>query len=192
VAQPAEPAPPARSQAPEPDRLRQLQGLILDCDGVLSDGGLFYDEAGRPILRFCARDGFVLSLLCRAGLKIGVLSGRPAGVAEARHAQLGMAPFVGSCRDKAAGFLQICQGWGVGPEQVALMGDDLPDLAGFRVAGLRIGVADAAPEVLGAADWVTSAHGGHGAVREVGEAIAKARGDWQAYLKKAQDLSRPA
>ncbi len=171
---------------PAPARLRQLAGLVLDCDGVLSDGGLYFDAAGGRQLRFNARDGFALALLSRAGLPIGVLSGRPADIAEARHAQLGMGPFVGGCHDKAVGLKEICAAWGCAPEAVAFVGDDLPDLPAFSAAGLCIAVGDAAPEVRTAAHWITRAHGGHGAVREVCEAIARARGDWPT------DIAQPA
>jgi 3-deoxy-D-manno-octulosonate 8-phosphate phosphatase (KDO 8-P phosphatase) len=168
---------------PAPERLAQLQGLILDCDGVLTPGDLFYDEAGRRLLRFDTKDGFGLALLCKAfNLPVSVLSGRATDIAERRLRELGIREFRSHCRDKAAGFVELCEHMGVAPAQCGFVGDDLPDLPAFAHAGLTIAVADAAPEVRAAADWVTTMAGGRGAVREVCEAILKARGDWQAWL----------
>ena len=116
---------------------------------------------------------------------MGVLSGRPVDIAQARLQELGVRSFYGQVRDKAVGLQQICEELGVDPQHTAFVGDDLPDLAAFRVAGLRVAVADAAAEVLEAAHWITQAPGGRGAVREVCEAILKARGDWQRYIDQA-------
>lgn len=175
---------------PAAPRLAALQGLILDCDGVLTTGELDYDETGRRTLRFHVRDGLALALLCRNGFAVGVLSGRPCDIAERRMRELGVRSFVGQCRDKAKGVIAMCQDWGIAPEHCAFVGDDIPDLAAYSVAGLPVAVADAAAEVLEAAQWITRAHGGRGAVREVGEAILKARGEWAKYV--AQQTQRQA
>lgn len=165
--------------------LAALEGLILDCDGVVTPGDLYYDETGRRILRFHVKDGLVLALLCRqTGLPVGVLSGRPSDIAEQRMRELGVRAFVGQCRDKAEGAVAMCQELRIAPERCAYVGDDIPDLAAFSVVGLRVAVADAAAEVRDAAHWITEAKGGKGAVREVGEAILKARGDWANYVNQ--------
>jgi 3-deoxy-D-manno-octulosonate 8-phosphate phosphatase (KDO 8-P phosphatase) len=165
--------------------LSQLQAIILDCDGVLTPGDLFYALDGGRLLRFSARDGFGLAMLCRTVVAVGVLSGRPVDIAQARLQELGVRSFVGQVRDKALGLQQMCAELGVEPQHTAFVGDDLPDLAAFSVAGLRIAVGDAAPEVQAAAHWITQAVGGRGAVREVCEAILKARGAWQQYIDQA-------
>ncbi len=165
-------------------RLRMLQALVLDCDGVLTPGDLIYDEHGTRLLRFSSKDGFALAALCRSGFPVGVLSGRPTDVAEQRLRELGIAQFAGNCRNKGQGMSDMCAAMGVRPELCAYVGDDLPDLAAFARAGLRIAVADAALELKRDADVITEAHGGRGAVREVCEAILKARGDWPALLAR--------
>lgn len=165
--------------------LAALTGLIMDCDGVLTPGDLIYADDGRRLLRFNAKDGFALALLARRHLPTGILSGRPVDVAEARFAELGVRCFAGKVRDKAAGLQQMCAQLGSPPATTAFIGDDLPDLAAFAQAGLRIAVADAAPEVHAMAHWITQAKGGCGAVREVCAAIAKARGIWQQYIAAA-------
>lgn len=163
------------------DRAALLAGidlLILDCDGVLTNGEIFYDQDGRRQLAFFSRDGLGLALLCHNGIEVAVVSGRPVDVAERRHRELGVKHFMGSCRDKGAAVRDLCQQLGVEREACAFVGDDLVDISGFKECGLGIAVADAAPEVRAAADWVTDAPGGRGAVREVCEAILEARGLW--------------
>jgi 3-deoxy-D-manno-octulosonate 8-phosphate phosphatase (KDO 8-P phosphatase) len=171
---------------PEPSKsqLADLTGIILDCDGVVTPGDLIYDEDGKRMLRFNVKDGVAIALLCRNGFKVGVLSGRPSDVAEQRMKELGVQAFVGQCHDKRAGVLAMCKTLDIDPERCAFVGDDIPDLGAFSQVGLCIAVADAAPELKDAAHWITHANGGRGAVREVGEAILKARGDWQRYIIK--------
>ncbi len=159
------------------DRLRSLQALVLDCDGVLTKGELLYDDQGRRLLAFDVRDGFGLASLSRSGFPVAVLSGRPIDIAERRHKEMGVRLFR-QVHDKAEGLIELCKELSVDPEHTAFVGDDLPDLAAFRVAGMRIAVHDAAPEVRSRADWITQNRGGAGAVREVCETILKARGQW--------------
>jgi len=179
---------PARRQRFEwpvrPERLRALQGLVLDCDGVLTTGELLYDDAGRRLLSFDVRDGAGLAMLAHADFPMAVLSGRPADVAERRHRELGVRHFVSDCRDKAQGLVDVCKLLGINPEHCAFVGDDLPDLAAFRMAGLKIAVANAVPEIIEHADWVTERQGGAGAVREVCELILKARGSWAQIVER--------
>ena len=176
---------------PSTHRLASLRALVFDCDGVLTPGDLYYDDTGRRLLRFNSKDGFALALLCRSGLSVGVLSGRPTDIAERRLRELGVRAFAGQCRDKAGGLTRMCEAFDVPLQDCAFVGDDLPDLPAFDVAGLSIAVADAAPEVLDHAHWTTKKPGGHGAVREICEAILKARGDWQRYLHATMTNLQP-
>ena len=173
------------SSKPTPDsaRLEAVEGIIFDCDGVLTDRGLFYDERGTRILRFDARDGFGLALWRKAGLRAAILSGRPTDIASERFTSLGLAPIVGRCHDKRQGVIDVCEQMGLSPSACAFVGDDLPDLPAFSQVGLRIAVADAAPEIHQAADWILEARGGHGAAREICETILKLRGDWAAWVR---------
>lgn len=186
------PSPPRRrTRAPKPvagkvpwAKLEGIEALILDCDGVLTPGDLIYDQHGIRSLRFNARDGLGLAVLCRSGVRVAVLSGRPVDIAEQRFRELGVGPFLGKCRDKARGVQQLCESLQVDPSHCAFMGDDLPDLPGFAAAGLGIAVADAVDELREDADWITRAAGGRGAVREVCEALLKAHGHWDALVAK--------
>jgi 3-deoxy-D-manno-octulosonate 8-phosphate phosphatase (KDO 8-P phosphatase) len=170
--------------APSIGTLNNIEAIVFDCDGVLTDRGLFYDENGGRILRFDARDGFGIALWCRSGFKGSILSGRPIDIASKRFVELGMTELSGRCHDKREGLTKLCETWGVAPERVAFVGDDLPDLAAFCVAGLKIAVKDAAIEVQNSADWILHAAGGQGAAREVCETLLKARGTWQSWLEK--------
>lgn len=166
------------------ERLARLRLLVLDCDGVLTDGSITYDQDGRRSLTFYSRDGAGLALLCRSGLEVGILSGRPADIAELRHRELGVKHFIGRCRDKGQGVRELARAVGVSCDEAAFVGDDVVDLPGMRACGVGIAVADACPPVIAAADWVTAAPGGRGAVREVCEAILTARGQWDDILAK--------
>jgi len=185
----------ATSKRRRPPRaaLAGIRLLVLDCDGVLTDGSFVCDPEGRRSLAFNIRDGLGLAVLCRAGVVVAIVSGQPTEVAEARHRELGIEHFVGQCRDKGAAVRALQAELGVEPGSCAFVGDDVVDLAGFRACGLAIAVADAAPEVRAAADWVTTAPGGHGAVREVCEALLGARGVWARVVGKlGGDAGPPA
>lgn len=170
--------------APAQPILAALEGILFDCDGVLTPGDLFFDEKGARLLRFHARDGVGLALFCKsANLKAGILSGRPIHIAERRFAQLGVTGFKGNSRNKYEDALAMCEELGISPEHTAFVGDDLPDLGAFRAVGLKIAVNDAVPELVDAADWVLNTPGGFGVAREICEAVLKARGDWQRLLK---------
>ncbi|MBI5509356.1 MAG: HAD hydrolase family protein [Deltaproteobacteria bacterium] len=171
---------------PSPERLRALAGVVFDCDGVLTDGGLYYDDNGARLLRFDAKDGLGVALLCRSGVKVGVLSGRPTTVARRRFEELGVHAFVGQSHDKGEGLRALAETLGIEVAACAFVGDDLPDLPAFACAGLRVAVADAVPEVKAASDWITRAGGGRGAVREICQAILEARGAWPRGAKAAR------
>jgi 3-deoxy-D-manno-octulosonate 8-phosphate phosphatase (KDO 8-P phosphatase) len=155
--------------------LAAVEWLVCDCDGVLTPGDLIYDETGKRLLRFCAKDGVGFALM-RGHIELAVLSGRPTDIAQARLQELGVQHFIGSCKDKAEGLKLLAAQLGRPLERCAFVGDDLPDLPAFAVAGLRIAVADSSAPVLGAADWILQRKGGHGAIREVAEALLSARG----------------
>ncbi len=170
---------------PSNDILNSIQGILFDCDGVLTDGGLLYDQNGNCMLRFHARDGFGLAIFSKvAGLKAGVLSGRPTAIAEKRFGEIGVTAFKGSSKDKYNDSLQLCEELSIEPEKTAFVGDDIPDLPAFRAVGLKVAVGNASEEVKQAADWILQSDGGQGAAREICETILRARGDWQAMLER--------
>lgn len=159
--------------------------LVLDVDGVLTDGGITIDSQGVEIVkRFHVRDGLGIQLAMEQGLKVAVLSSRLSRAVDARLRELGVTLLMQGARDKGAGLRAIAQQAGVDPAQAAYMGDDLLDLPAMLRCGYKITVADAAPELRQIADYVTGQPGGHGAVREAVEHLLKAQNKWQAVLDR--------
>ena len=160
------------------EKLKCIQLLLLDVDGVLTDGAIIYSHDGSETKNFNVKDGLGLKLAMEAGIKVGVVTGRKSPALDHRCRDLGIRySFVG-IQDKAKILQKIAEQTGVAPENTAYIGDDLPDLSLMRHVGLSIAVADAHKTVLKKANWTTSAAGGCGAVREVCEALLQAQGKW--------------
>ena len=168
-------------------RASRIKLLLMDCDGVLTDGRLWLTEDGDEQKSFNTHDGLGLSLLHRAGLKSGIITGRASKAVTRRAAELGVEFVRQGEPDKIAAFEQLLQQAGVAESEVAFVGDDLPDIPIMKRAELAIAVADAVAETRAVAHYVTQARGGHGAVREVVELILKSQGRWhdlaEGYLK---------
>ena len=154
--------------------------LVLDVDGVLTDGSLWYGPGGEEFKRFHVRDGLAVRLLVDAGLAVAIISGRTSEAVAVRCRDLGVdaALVIQGSRDKSADLDRLESILGLSDGQVAAIGDDLPDLPLLARAGFTACPADAAPEVAAACDHVCGAEGGHGAVREVAELLLKAQGRW--------------
>ncbi len=156
-------------------KLAVIQIVAMDVDGTFTDGTLFYDPEGRVFKGFSSRDGLGLELLFRAGIKRGFITGRVDNSTEARVTYLRADFYLCGIADKSEAIRQLCETFGVTPGQVLYMGDDLNDLTALEAAGLAVAVGDASDEIKKAADFVTSASGGHGAVREVANLILRAK-----------------
>ena len=165
-------------------RLNGLQLLVLDVDGVLTDGGLWFDADGQLIKRFDVRDGLGIRLLQQAGLQIAFLSGGRGGATEVRARQLGIQHCLVGIKDKPAALQKLQQQLGVTVSQTVFVGDDLNDLAVRPVVGLLLAPRDACAPVRRGADLVLSCRGGHGAVRELAERILDARGVWSSLSRR--------
>jgi len=164
------------------EKLKSIQLLLLDVDGVLTDGAIIYGHDGSEIKIFNVKDGLGLKLAMTAGIKVGIVTGRKSPALDHRCRDLGIQYSFKGIQDKAKILAKIAKQTGVAPEQTAYIGDDLPDLPLMRRVGLSVAVADASETVLQNADWTTSATGGCGAVREVCEALLKARGEWEKLI----------
>ncbi len=158
--------------------------LVLDVDGVLTDGSIIYTSAGEEIKSFHVRDGAGLRYWHQAGNRAAILSGRSSPALARRAQELGITKIVTGVSDKATAFLEILEELSLSPAQTAYVGDDLPDIPVLRAAGLGIAVADAVEEVKDAAAGVTVTPGGRGAIREVVEAILRAQGSWERVLER--------
>jgi len=164
--------------------LASIQLLLLDVDGVLTTGQVVYTDSGEEIKAFSVKDGLGLRLVMDCGLKVGIVTGRGSGALLHRCRNLGIDLVFDQVRDKAAKLDEISARTGVAAQQMAFVGDDLPDIPIMQKVGLGIAVADAVPEVIAAADMVTTAKGGCGAVREICEALLKAREFWEPILER--------
>lgn len=164
-------------------RARRLKLLLLDVDGVLTDGRVLMGPGGEEAKVFSIRDGSGIVWAQRTGLTVGLLTGRPSEVTNRRAAELGIEIIAQGDPGKSAAFEQILRGRGLIDAEVAYMGDDLIDLPVIRRAGISAAPADAVEEVKAAVHWVSRYNGGHGAVREFVELLLKSRGRWEALLR---------
>lgn len=174
----------ANPQPPNPNP-RALRLLVLDCDGVMTDGGLYIDERGRETKRFDVRDGVAVKGAINCGIDVAVLSSRSSRSVAQRCDELGITLLRQGVSDKLRGLEKLAQQAGAELEdETAYMGDDLQDLPAMLACAWRLAPADAAPEVRQAADYVTRHRGGRGAVREAIEHLLKRRGQWEDVLEQ--------
>ena len=156
----------------------RIKLLLLDVDGVLTDGRIIIDDRGVETKQFHVRDGQGIAWLRREGIEVGFITGRSSGVVRLRAKDLGVKLVCQGVTDKLACYEQIQQNHGLRDEDIAYVGDDMVDRPIMGKVGLAISVADGWPGLLASVDYVTSAVGGQGAVREVAELLLKAQGKW--------------
>ena len=157
-------------------RLRQIRLVVCDVDGVLTDGGLYYDESGKVAKRFDVRDGLAVRMLQQAGITLALLSGGRGGASEQRARHLDIHHCRVGVSHKRAGLEQLRHELAMGREQTAYLGDDLNDLPVRAATGLLITPADAAPGLRRQADWILRQRGGEGALREFSDALLASQG----------------
>ncbi len=162
------------------ERCAAIELLLLDVDGVLTEGSIVYADNQVEIKNFHVRDGAGLKIWQSCGKRAAILSGRTSQVVEIRANELGIAPVLQGNWQKWPGYQQVLASSGLSPKQVCFVADDVPDLPVLRDCGLAVAVADACPDVIRAAHYVTLTPGGRGAVREVVELILRCQGHWQA------------
>jgi 3-deoxy-D-manno-octulosonate 8-phosphate phosphatase (KDO 8-P phosphatase) len=160
------------------NKIRRVKLLILDVDGVLTDGRIIIDDAGLESKQFDVRDGHGLKILMRYGIGVVLLTGRRSQVVEHRAADLGITEVYQGIHNKVEAFDGILGRRQVTPEETSCVGDDVVDIPLLRRAGFSVAVADAVSEARQIADYVTHRPGGRGAVREVCELILKAQNRW--------------
>jgi 3-deoxy-D-manno-octulosonate 8-phosphate phosphatase (KDO 8-P phosphatase) len=165
----------AAAATPLANTAARVRLLVLDVDGVLTDGRLYYGARGESLKAFHVRDGLGLKLLAAAGIKLAVISGRRSSMTARRCRDLGVRHVLQGVDDKLAAFRRLRNRLGVSSEACACVGDDLPDVPLMREAGLSFAVADAHPQAREAAHVVTRLRGGQGAVREICDYLLEAR-----------------
>jgi 3-deoxy-D-manno-octulosonate 8-phosphate phosphatase (KDO 8-P phosphatase) len=164
-------------------KINQVKLLILDVDGVLTDGRLFFDNEGNEYKCFHARDGLGLKLLKQTGVKIAVISGRNSAVVAQRMENLGIEIVYQGQDDKRLAFYEIITSLKLNADQVAYAGDDLLDLPIITQVGFAISVQDANFAIKKYTHWTTQTFGGQGAVREICDLIMQIQGNYEEILK---------
>ena len=161
------------------ERLRSIELLAMDVDGVLTDGGLIYDAHGQELKVFHVRDGFGMKVWHEAGKLSAIVTGRKSGSVEKRAAELGISDVHQGVANKGSVLRELQSKHRLTLKQTCFVGDDVPDLEAFAQAGLAVAVADACLEVVAASHYVTKVPGGRGALRETIELILRAQGKWR-------------
>lgn len=159
-----------------PAAASEITMLVLDADGVLTDGSILLDDDGREVKRFSVRDGFGVKLWQRMGFAAAIITSRSGRALEHRARELGIELVIQGAADKAAALAELARRSGTEPAQMAYLADDWPDLPALRLVGYPMAVADAEPAVRAIAAHVTARPGGRGAVRDAVEHLLGARG----------------
>ena len=166
------------------EKLKGIKLLILDVDGVMTDGRIIMDNEGKEIKNFNVRDGHGLKLLQRYGIKVAILTGRQSKVVEHRAKDLDIKDVYQKAFNKKDVFEKIIKNHKLSPEEAAFIGDDIIDIPVLRRVGFSVAVADAADVVKKSVDYITNNKGGYGAVREICEMILKAQSKWPEIASK--------
>ncbi len=162
---------------------KNIKLLVLDVDGVLTDGTINIGNDGEIFKSFNVRDGLGIKLLQDAGIQVAICTGRTSQIVAKRAEELGITQVMQGQKDKREGLSDICSALGITLQETAYMGDDIPDLCLFDFVGLSAAPADANPLAVEEAKWVSSRKGGKGAVRELAEYILKAQGKFKETVK---------
>ena len=165
------------------EKAEKVKLIILDVDGVLTDGKIIYDSEGREIKAFNIHDGHGIRLLSSAGIKTAIITGRQSKVVEIRAAELGITDVYQKARNKNSVYKELLNRYQLNDENAAFIGDDLIDLSILRSVGFAVAVFNAVDEVKEYAHMVTKKSGGEGAVREVIDFIIKAQGKWDRLIE---------
>jgi 3-deoxy-D-manno-octulosonate 8-phosphate phosphatase (KDO 8-P phosphatase) len=166
------------------ERAARVKLLILDVDGVLTDGRIIMDHKGREIKAFNVRDGHGLRLLMEAGIEVALLTGRSSPVVQKRAEDLGITWIRQGVHDKVGAYQEIAREVGITDDEACFVGDDVIDIPLLKRVAIPIVVGDGAPEAKRCACYVTQSSGGKGAVREVCDLLLQAQGKWEAVLRR--------
>lgn len=173
-----------KKSPPDLGKILPIRFLIVDIDGVMTDGKITYTSDGSEVKSFDVKDGSGLMYWTRAGHRTGIITGRSSAMVERRAEELDIGFLSMDAKEKLPAFELMLERAGVLPEEVAMIGDDLPDLPLLRRVGFGVAVADAVDEVKEAACFITKRKGGNGAVREVVEYILKRQGKWDGIMSR--------
>ena len=171
------------------DILKNIELLLLDVDGVMTDGGIIYDASGVETKRFNVRDGHGIKMLQRYGIQVGIITGRTSIVVDLRARELGIELVYQGALKKLESYEDVKARTGLGDTRIAYMGDDIIDVPVMRRVAFAASPQDGLDEVRAVAHYVASRSGGRGAVREVCDLILKGRGVWDEVVARYELLS---
>jgi 3-deoxy-D-manno-octulosonate 8-phosphate phosphatase (KDO 8-P phosphatase) len=166
-------------------KAKKIRLLLLDVDGVLTDGRIIIDDRGVETKQFHVRDGHGIVLLLRAGIDVGFLTARSSKSVVSRAKELNVKLVRQGVQNKLDAYNEIKQSSGLKDDQIAYVGDDIVDRPVLRSVGLAVSVPDGWPELVSTVDFVTSVEGGRGAVREIAELLLRAQGKWSIVINQA-------
>ncbi len=170
--------------------IARVRVIVLDVDGVMTDGGINVTPEGDFIRKYNSKDGFVLSYALKKGYEVAIITGGRGRSLEVRFEMLRIKHTYLHCIQKGEAMRDLMQKLGAGPEEILYMGDDIPDIEPMRMVGMPVCPADAAPEVIGVSRYVSQFKGGEGCVRDVVEQVLRARGDWYTMGEQVDAASR--
>ncbi len=183
--QPSSPLPARSPNASASERASRIGLMIFDIDGVFTDGSLYFTAEGDAMKSFNSLDGHGVKMLQSVSVQTAIITGRKLGIVAARAKELGLTHLYQGVEDKTVAFAQLLEATGIAASECGYMGDDWPDLAVMRRCGFAAAPANAHTEVIQRAHWVAEARGGHGAMREVCDAILRAQHRYDALLAAA-------
>jgi 3-deoxy-D-manno-octulosonate 8-phosphate phosphatase (KDO 8-P phosphatase) len=164
--------------------MKQIKALVLDVDGVLTDSSIYFTDSGEEIKAFNSKDGHGIRMLMRAGLQVGIITGRKSKALQFRTEELGIEHVIEDAKDKKKALESLSAKLGIDPSEIAYMGDDVVDLPAMAMCGLTFAPSDAVDLVKEKADFVTKNPGGKGAVREVVEIILKSQNLYDKIMER--------
>lgn len=171
------------------EKARHIQALVLDVDGILSDGFVTLTNTGDELKSFDIRDGLGMKLVQKIGLKVIIITGRKSNIVEKRMTDLGVDLIFQGREDKGTALKEACAQLNLDAEDCLYMGDDWPDLSAFAIAGMKVTVPNGHIEVRRRADLVTQAQGGRGAVREICDLLLESKDQYQTVLNEFLNIS---
>lgn len=160
------------------EQLRKIKYLVIDVDGTMTDAGIYYDEHGNELKKFCTKDAAGFFAAHQAGMEILVLTGRKCAATTRRMTEMKVDYLVQNCKDKVRYLNQFMEEKGITRDELGYLGDDLNDLPGMQLCGFTGCPADACTEIKEYADYVASVKGGEGAVRDIIEYMLRVRDEW--------------
>ena len=161
------------------EQLKKIKYLIIDVDGTLTDAGIYYDENGNELKKFCTKDAAGFFAAHQAGIEIMILTGRECAATTRRMKEMKVEYLIQNCKDKVSYIQEFAKDNNIDRDEIGYLGDDLNDLPGMTLCGVVGCPADACDEVKEKADYISGINGGYGAVRDIVSYLLKERGEWE-------------